>query len=81
MTRTETDRDDPSDGKSGASPSASGTGRKSETVQLDPQTDQLANADKLPQASPVPDVVRALREANEPHGDQSDKSRPDKPGE
>jgi hypothetical protein len=62
MTRSETDRDDPSDGKSAASPSAPGAGVKSETVNLDPDTDQQRVHDKLPQASPVPDVVRALRE-------------------
>ncbi len=66
MTRTETDRDDPSDGKSAASPSAPGTGRKSETVNLDPDTDQRRASEKVPQASPVPDVVRALREARKP---------------
>ncbi|HEY6640823.1 hypothetical protein [Povalibacter sp.] len=64
MTRTETDRDDPSDGKSDASPSAPGTGTKSTTVQRDPDTDPVRNAGKLPQASPVPDVLRALKDAN-----------------
>jgi hypothetical protein len=62
MTRTETDRDDPSDGKSAASPSAPGTGVKSETVNVDPDTDQRRVQDKLPQASPIPDVVRVLKE-------------------
>lgn len=62
MTRTETDRDDPSDGKSGASPSAPGTGVKSETVNVDPDTDPRRVHDKLPQASPAPDVLRALKE-------------------
>jgi hypothetical protein len=62
MTRTETDRDDPSDGKSAASPSAPGTGVKSDTVSVDPDTDQRRVHDQLPQASPVPDVVRALKE-------------------
>jgi len=63
MTRTETDRDDPSDGKSGASPSAPGTGMKSETVKADPATDEAKVAGSLPQASPVPDVERALEES------------------
>ncbi|HMN44139.1 MAG TPA: hypothetical protein PKE27_06195 [Povalibacter sp.] len=63
MTRTETDRDDPSEGKSGASPSAPGTGAKSETVKADPTTDEAKVADTLPQASPVPDVQRALEES------------------
>ena len=68
MTRTETDRDDPSDGKSGASPSAPGTGVKSETVTADPATDQQRVRDKVPQASPVPDVVRVLAESRKNQG-------------
>lgn len=66
MTRTETDRDDPSDGKSDASPSAPGTGTKSETVNADPATDPAKAAGTLPQASPAPDVERVLHESRKP---------------
>ncbi|MBB6093722.1 hypothetical protein HNQ60_002603 [Povalibacter uvarum] len=60
MARTEEGRDDPSAGKSGASPSAPGTGVKSHTVDADPDT--RIPAEELPQASPVPDVVKTLKE-------------------
>lgn len=60
MARTEERRDDPSGGKSGASPSAPGAGVKSHTVDADPDT--RIPAAELPQASPVPDVVKTLKE-------------------
>lgn len=59
---TEEDRVDPSEGKSDASPSAPGTGRKSETVLADPDTRQPPDPGKLPQSSPVPDVLEVLEE-------------------
>ncbi|HEU4487110.1 MAG TPA: hypothetical protein VFR96_16630 [Povalibacter sp.] len=62
MARSEEWRDDPSAGKSGASPSAPGTGVKSHTVTQDPDTRQPTPPDKVPQASPVPDVQKVLRE-------------------
>ncbi len=65
MARTEERRDDPSAGKSGASPSAPGTGVKSQTVDADPDT--RIPAEDLPQASPVPDVVRTLKEGKDRH--------------
>lgn len=61
MARSEELRDDPSAGKSGASPSAPGTGVKSDTVDRDPDTKHPPAPGKLPQSSPVPDVPEVLR--------------------
>jgi len=65
MTRSEEARDDPSSGKSAASPSAPGSGVKSDTVDQDPSTRHPPDPKKIPQASPVPDVVRQLKEAKD----------------
>jgi hypothetical protein len=65
MSKTEEARTDPSAGKSGASPSAPGPVKRS-TVMEDPTTDPKAAADSVPQASPVPDVIRALEESRKP---------------
>jgi len=62
MTRTEEDRVDPSEGKSAASPSGPGSGVKSETVLVDPDTKQPPDPRRLSQSSPVPDVLEVLRE-------------------
>lgn len=67
MTRSEEDRDDPSAGKSGASPSAPGSGKKSRTVDVDPDTKIPPDPDSVPQASPVPDVPHALEEDRKAH--------------
>lgn len=67
MARSEEQRDDPSAGKSGASPSAPGSGEKSRTVDLDPDTKIPPDPDSVPQASPIPDVPQALEEDRKPH--------------
>jgi len=70
MTRSEEDRDDPSAGKSAASPSASGSGVKSRTVMSDPDTQTRYSPDRVAQHAPVPDVAHDLEEAR--------KRRPDR---
>lgn len=67
MARSEERRDDPSAGKSGASPSAPGSGTKSRTVEVDPDTRIPPAPDSLPQASPAPDVERTLKEDRKQH--------------
>lgn len=66
MSRSEELRDDPSAGKSGASPSESGTGHKSRTVFADPDTRSKYGPDQIPQVPPVPDTQRDLAEARKP---------------
>jgi hypothetical protein len=66
MVRTEEWRDDPSAGKSGASPSDSGSGEKSRTVFADPTTGTRPDPEKIPQASPAPDAIKDLETAREP---------------
>jgi hypothetical protein len=39
----------------------------------DPTTDPKAAADSVPQASPVPDVIRALEESRKPHASDQKK--------
>jgi hypothetical protein len=63
MSRSEELRDDPSAGKSGASPSGTGTGTKSHTVFADPDTKTPPDLGQVPQVPPVPDVLRDLDEA------------------
>jgi hypothetical protein len=63
MSRTEELRDDPSAGKSGASPSESGTGEKSRTVMADPDTRTEPASQHVPQSSPVPNTLKDLAEA------------------
>jgi hypothetical protein len=77
MSRTEELRDDPSAGKSGASPSESGSGRKSLTVFADPDTDTRYDPARVPQASPVPDVQRDLEEARKPRPGRGPVARKD----
>ena len=67
MTTSEEQRDDPSAGKSGASPSAPGSGAKSKTVEVDPDTKIPPDPQSLPQASPAPDVPHALKEDRKQH--------------
>ncbi len=66
MSLSEELRDDPSAGKSGASPSDSGTGRKSRTVFEDPDTRSKYGVDQVPQVPPVPDTERDLEESRKP---------------
>jgi hypothetical protein len=63
MSRSEELRDDPSAGKSGASPSGTGTGEKSHTVFADPDTQTPPKRGQVPQVPPAPDVPKALDEA------------------
>ena len=63
MSRSEELRDDPSAGKSGASPSGTGTGEKSHTVFADPDTETAPNLEHVPQVPPAPDVIKDLKEA------------------
>ncbi len=67
MARSEEQRDDPSAGKSGASPSAPGSGEKSRTVEADPDTKIPPEPGSVPEASPVPDVPRTLKEDRKQH--------------